>query len=140
MIVVDVIIMCGPLLLLHLGVDGALLARPFDEPAQGEIVEDVLNALDVVLDGVGALAQNVVLEVEQLEARKEVLDKGADGQGQVKVAEGDGVGGQARQVLRQVDDGQEVLFYGDVEGITVLEVCGDCRGELANASSLYAPT
>ena len=39
--------------------------------------------------------------------------------------EGDGVGGQGRQVLRQVGEGEEALLDGDVEGIAILEVCGD---------------
>ena len=76
-------------------------------------------------DAVCALADDVVLEVEQLEAGEEVLDEGADGEGQLEVAEGDGVCGEAGEVLGEVDEGEEVLFYGDVEGVAVFEVGGD---------------
>lgn len=97
------------------------------EPPQAQIIHDILDSLDVVLDRVAALPQNVVLEVEQLEAGKQVLDKGRNGQRQGKVAVRDGVGGEARQVLREVRQGEEVLLDGEVEGVAVLEVRGDCR-------------
>lgn len=104
---------------LHVGVGGG---GPGDEAPEAEVVDDILDPLDVVLDGIGALAENVVFEVEQLEAGEDVLDKGADDHGQVKVAVGDGVCGEARQVLRQVGEGEEILLDGEVEGVAVLEV------------------
>lgn len=109
------------LLRLHLGV---CRARSGDQPAQAQVVDDVLDPLDVVLDGVGPLAENVILEVEQLESGKEVLEEGADGQRQGKVAESDGVCGEAAELLRQVRHGEQVLLDGEVEGVAVLDVGG----------------
>ena len=86
------LLLCG----LHLRVR---LARSLDQSAQAQIVDDILDPLDVVLDSIGTLAQDIVLEIEYLEASEEVLDEGADHEGQVEVSEGDGVGGQAREVL-----------------------------------------
>lgn len=70
-----------------------------------------------------------------MESGKEVLDKGADGEGQLEVAEGDCVCGEAGEVLGEVDEGEEVFFYGEVEGVAVFEVCWDCL-ELAFLFSL----
>lgn len=42
---------------------------------QGEIIYDILDILDLVLETVAPPAQRVVLEVENLKAGKEVLDK-----------------------------------------------------------------
>lgn len=108
---------------LHLGIAGR---RSLDQAPEAQIVHDVLDPLDLVLYAVGALANNVVFEVEQLKAGKEVLDKGADGEGQLEVAEGDCVCGEAGEVLGEVDEGEEVFFYGEVEGVAAFEVCWGC--------------
>lgn len=99
--------------------------RSLDQAPQAQIVNDVLDPLDLVLYAIGALADNVVFEVEQLKAGKEVLDKGADGEGQLEVAEGDCVCGEAGEILGEVDEGEEVFLYGEVEGVAVFEVCWD---------------
>lgn len=112
---------------LHLSV--ASLGSTLDQPAQGEVIDDVLDPLDVVLYGVGPLAQDVVLEVEQLEAGKEVPDEGADDGGELKVAEGDGVCGEAGEVRGQLGEGEEVLLEGEVEGVPVLEVGRDAEDD-----------
>ena len=104
-----------------------LLTRPLHEAPQTQIVDHVLNPLDIILDSIGTLAQNIVLEVEDLEPGEQVLDKRANNERHVKVTEGNGVGGQARQILRQVGEGEEIFLNGDVEGVIVLEVRGDCE-------------
>lgn len=100
------------------------LPSPLNQSSQTQIIDDILDPLDIILDGIGPLPQDVVLEVEQLEAGKQVLDEGADGQRQLKVAEGDGVGGQAGELRRHLGQREEVLLDGDVEGVAVLEVGG----------------
>lgn len=109
------------LLRLHLSIP---LARSLDQAAQAQVVDDILDPLDVVLDGVGPLAKDVVLEVKELEPGEEVLDEGADSERQLKVAHGHGVGGEAGQLVSDVGEGEEVLLEGDVEGVAVLEVGG----------------
>lgn len=100
-------------------------ARPLNQAPKAQIIHNVLNPLDLVLYAVCALANNIVLEVEQLEPRKEVLDEGADGEGELEVPQGDGVCGEAGEVLGEVDEGEEVFFDGDVEGVAVFEVSWD---------------
>lgn len=92
---------------------------------QTQIVDDVFYALDVVLDAIDALAEQVVFEIEDLEASKDVLDEVGDEYRKVRVAEGDGVGGEAGELLGEVDEGEKILFYGKVEGVAGLEVDGN---------------
>lgn len=110
---------------LHLSIRSPRGLGPLDEAPEAQVVDDVLDPLDVVLYAVGALADDVVFEVEQLEAGEEVLDEGADGEGQLEVAEGDCVCGEAGEVRGEVGEGEEVFFYGEVEGVAGFEVCGD---------------
>lgn len=99
--------------------------RPLNQAPKAQVIHNVLDPLDLVFDAVCALANDVVLEVEQLESREQVLDEGADGEGELEVAEGDAVCGEAGEVLGEVDEGEEVFFYGDVEGVAVFEVGWD---------------
>lgn len=108
---------------LHLGVASR---GSLDQAPEAQIVHNILDPLNLVLYAVSALADDVVFEVEQLEAGEEVLDEGADGEGKLEVAEGDGVCGEAGEVLGEIDEGEEVFFYGEVEGVAVFEVCWDC--------------
>lgn len=101
------------------------LALPLDQTPQAQIIHHIFHTLDVVLDGIRPLAQNIILQVQQLEPAKQVLDECADGHRQLEVPEGHGVGGQARKLRGQVGERQEVLLDGDVEGVTVFEVGGD---------------
>lgn len=48
-----------------------------------------------------------------------------DAEGQVEVLEGDGVGGEAGELVGELGEGGEVLLQGDVEGVGVFEVDGD---------------
>jgi hypothetical protein len=64
--------------------------------SQREIVHDILDVLDPVLESITAAAQAVVLEVEDLESRKQVLDKLVDEDGTLVVTECDGVASKAR--------------------------------------------
>lgn len=118
----------------HLGVT---LASSLDQTTQAQVIDDVLNPLDVILDGIRALAQNVVLEVQQLEPGEQILDEPANNEGQLKVAVGDGVGGQTGELISQVRQGEEVLFDGEVEGITVLQVGWDWRSSVGGFLCLH---
>lgn len=102
----------------------SLLLR--NQAAKREIVDNVLHALHVILYSVDALAEDVVLEVQQLEPGEEVLDETADLDREGEVAQRDRVGGQAGELARHVGEGEEVLLDGEVEGVTVLEVNRDC--------------
>lgn len=57
----------------------------------------------------------------------EVHDELADLKRSRKVAQCDGVGREAGELLDQTDQGLEVFLDGDVEGVFKLEVDGDCR-------------
>lgn len=48
-----------------------------------------------------------------------------DAEGQIEVLEGDGVGGEAGELVGELREGGEVLLQGDVEGVDVFEVDGD---------------
>ena len=48
-----------------------------------------------------------------------------DAEGQVEVLEGDGVGGEASELVGELGEGGEVLLQGDVEGVGVFDVDGD---------------
>lgn len=98
-----------------------------NQVSQRKIVDDILHLLDVIFDSVDLAAHNVVLEVEQLEARKQVLDEGADADGEADVAQGDGVHGQTAELVREVGQRQNVFLDGDVEGIAVLKVDRNCE-------------
>lgn len=39
--------------------------------------------------------------------------------------------------MGEVDEGEEVFFYGEVEGVAVFEVCWDCCLGLALFSLIY---
>lgn len=58
----------------------------WQQAAQAQIVDHILNFLDAVLDAVAALPQRVVLEVEDLEAGVDVFDELCDLQGTAVVA------------------------------------------------------
>jgi len=55
----------------------------------------------------------------------DVLDELADLQRTLVVAQSHGVDGQTRELFDERDQGLQVLFDRDVEGITVLEVDGN---------------
>ena len=57
----------------------------------------------------------------------QVLDKGADLHGHGSVAQRHRVDSQPAEVVNNVDQAEQVLLDGDVEGVTVLEVDGDYR-------------
>lgn len=85
----------------------------------------------MVFDSVYPLAQNVVLEVEQLETGVDVLDKAADLNSELIVAQCDRVDGQPGQLVRQGRDRQQVLLDGDMEGIAVFQVHGHCGRQVS---------
>jgi len=95
-----------------------------EEVPQRQIIDNILHLLDSILDRVDPLPQDVVLEVEHLEAGVEVLDEGADPHRQLRVAEGHRVHSQAAELVDVGDEGQQVVLDGDVEGVAVFEVDG----------------
>lgn len=80
----------------------------------------------MILDGVDALPHDVVLEVEQLEAREQVLDEAADAHRQRHVAHRHRVHGEPAELLGNIGEREQILFDGDVEGVSVLEIDGNC--------------
>lgn len=98
-----------------------------DELAQREVVDNVLYLLHVVLDGVDPLAKNVVLQVEQLEAGVEILDKLGDLHSQLIITESDRVGGETAQLIGELGGSQQILLDGYVKAVSVLHIDRDCR-------------
>lgn len=78
----------------------------------------------MILDSVHTLAHNVILKVQQLEAREKVLYELADLQCQRHVAHGDRVHGEPAELIGDIGERQQILFDGDVEGVAVLDVDG----------------
>ena len=74
---------CRPLLL--------LLALLGQQVPQRQIVDNVLHILDSVLQSVAAAAQAIVLEVEDLETRVQVLDELVDEKRTLVITKSDGV-------------------------------------------------
>lgn len=98
-----------------------------NEPTQAQIVDNILNSLDVILDSIGSLAEDVILEVEKLEPGKKILDEPANNERKFKVSVGNSVGSQTGQLVGEVCQRQQVLLDGEVEGVTILEVCRNCE-------------
>lgn len=67
-----------------------LLFRPrlrlLGQPADGQVVDHLLDLLHVVLEAVVALAQGVVLQVEQAESRVQLVDEVRDADGTVVIS------------------------------------------------------
>lgn len=108
------------LLLLHLCI--ASLRVPLHQPPQTQIIYHILHPLDIVLDRIRPLAKYIILQVQQLETREQILDEGGYGEGQVEVAEGDGVGGQTGELRGHVGEGEEVLLESQVKGVLVFDI------------------
>jgi hypothetical protein len=72
-----------------------LLLLLWHQVPQRQVIHDILDVLDPVLQPVAAAAQAVVLEVEDLEARMQVLDELVDEQRSLVVAERDSVASKA---------------------------------------------
>ena len=56
----------------------------------------------------------------------QLIDELADLKWSRKVTKSDAVGSKAAELLDETDEGLEVLFDGDVEGVLELEVDWDC--------------
>jgi hypothetical protein len=54
-----------------------------------------------------------------------ILDELRDAQRTSEVPQRDGVAGEAGEVVEKRDDGEEILFDGEVKGVAVFEVDGD---------------
>jgi hypothetical protein len=68
-----------------------LLALLRHQVPQRQIVHHIFDVLDPVLQPIAAAAQAIVLEVEHLEARMQVLDELVDEQRTLVVTESDGI-------------------------------------------------
>ncbi len=62
-----------------------------EQAPQTQIVHHILDLLDTILDAIAALAQNIILQVQNLETSMHVLDELCDPQRTTMVAEGDAV-------------------------------------------------
>lgn len=62
---------------------------------QGQIIDDVLYILHLVLKAVAPPTETVVLEIENLEACKEILDELVDEKGAFIISKGNRVASQA---------------------------------------------
>lgn len=60
--------------------------------------------MDVLLDSIDSFAEDVVLQVEKLEASMDVLDKLADLNSKLDVAQGDGIDGQSGKLVCEGSD------------------------------------
>ena len=65
------------------------------QPSQTQIVHHILHFLDPILDAITALPERVVLQVQDLEARVDVLDELADLQRPAIVSQRDRVARKA---------------------------------------------
>jgi hypothetical protein len=108
-----------------------------------EIIHNILHVLDPVLQSVTAAAQAVVLQVEDLEASKEVLDELVDEKRTLVVTKSDRVACKtslstlsatlrirwgvrvAHQLFHERDEGLQVLFECEVELVSLLQVHRD---------------
>lgn len=62
-----------------------------DQVAQREIIDNILDILHSVLESIAPPAQDVVLQVEDLEACEDVLDELIDENRSLIIAESDGI-------------------------------------------------
>lgn len=100
-------------------------ARRRNQLPHSKIVNNLLRLLDSVFDAVDALAQRIVLEVEQEEASEELLDERLDLDSLVKILECNAVGRETAELVAEHGEGGEVLFDGDMEGVPILEIYRD---------------
>lgn len=91
-----------------------------------EVVHDVLHLLHIVLDTVTPAPQRIILQIEDLEAGVDILDKLADVQRPLIIAQRNGVDSQPRQLFYQRDQRLQVLLDRDMEGVSVLKIDRDC--------------
>lgn len=66
-----------------------------NQVAQREIIDDILDILHPVLESIAPPAQDVVLQVKDLEACEDVLDELVDEDGSLIVPESDGIARKA---------------------------------------------
>jgi hypothetical protein len=78
-----------------------------------------------VLDSIAPLPQYIVLQIEQLEARKEILDEIVDLEGTVVVAQRDRVDGQTGEFFDHRNQGEQVFFDGKVKFVFIFKVDGN---------------
>ena len=98
----------------------------WNQSSQAQIINDLLNLLNLILNTIASPSQRVILQVQNLETSMQVINELADLERSCEVAESDGVGGEAAELFDKGDEGLEVLFDGDMEGIFELEVYWDC--------------
>lgn len=129
-------------ILVHPPFQGYLLLFGQQIP-QRKIIDDILHILDPVLEPVTPTAQAVVLQVQDLEASKQILDKLIDQQRALVVTKSDGVACKTRlcnrqrscaklgvrfahQLFHERDEGLQVLLEREVKLVALLQVDRDC--------------
>lgn len=91
------------------------------QTAQTHIVDDLLDLLHIVLERIEALAQAVVLQVQQPEAGVQVGDKVRDVQRPPEVAQRHRVGGEARQLGHQLQQPHQVVLDVQMEAVALVD-------------------
>lgn len=94
--------------------------RPI-QTAQTHVVDDLLDLLHIVLERIEALAQAVVLQVQQPEAGVQIGDKVRDVQRPPEVAERHRVGGEARQLGDQLQQPHQVVLDVQMEAVRLVD-------------------
>jgi hypothetical protein len=97
------------------------------QASQAEVIDHVLDLLDLVLHTVTALAQRVVLQVQNLEASVHFLNELGNLHRAPVISQSDRVSRQTRQLVEQRDQALEVLLDSEVESIAVLEIGGNVQ-------------
>lgn len=60
-----------------------------------------------------------------MEPSEKILDERANNERKLKVSVGNSVGSQTGELIGQVRQREEIFLDGEVEGVTILEVCRD---------------
>ena len=124
---------------------------------QRKIIHNILHILNPVLEPVTTPAQAVVLQVENLEASKQILDELVDQKGTLVVTKCNGIACKTRlyseqaslevnvkvayQLFYKRDEGLQVFLKGEVELVSLFEVNRDCAMSVSYcASCLQLPT
>lgn len=76
------------------------------QATKAQIVHHILDFLHLVLDDITALAQDVVLQVQNLEASMDVLDEPTDLMRAVVITQSDGIACQPRKFIQERDEGK----------------------------------
>ena len=86
-----------------------------------DVVDNTLDALEVVLDSVESLAKSVILQVQQPKPVVDVAQERGNPLRPLEVAQGDTVGGQSCELRKEVADSKEKVIDLDVKLLLVAQ-------------------